>query len=144
MFVTDRPPDPHRAERLARAARAAQALSEVLWEVLREELTDPRAEPVAELAEQLVAVASTIVSLSRWDVAGPHPGRWEPGERPVAGVSGESAPAGSEPAEGERFAAVLVDELAAHEDVEISSTRASRRTGTPADEPPWGSVGPAS
>lgn len=53
------------AERLARAARAAQSLSEALWQALHEELGDPRAERVIELSERLVEVAATVASLAR-------------------------------------------------------------------------------
>ncbi len=50
---------------MARAARAAQQLSDVLWETLQEELGDaPRVERVRELSERLVEVSSTVVLLA--------------------------------------------------------------------------------
>jgi GGDEF domain-containing protein len=57
--------DPRLAERLTRAARAAQTLSETLWEALHEELNDPRAQRVAELSEQLGEIAAIVASLAR-------------------------------------------------------------------------------
>jgi GGDEF domain-containing protein len=55
---------PAAAERLARAARAAQQLSDVLWETLQEELHDHRAERARELSERLVEVSSTVALLA--------------------------------------------------------------------------------
>ncbi|MFZ2113767.1 MAG: diguanylate cyclase [Solirubrobacteraceae bacterium] len=53
------------AERLVRAARAAQQLSDVLWETLQEELHGgPHAERVRELSERLVEVSSTVALLA--------------------------------------------------------------------------------
>jgi hypothetical protein len=57
------------AERLARAARAARELSEVLWETLEEELSprseqSPRAQQVTELSERVAAVSSTVAALA--------------------------------------------------------------------------------
>jgi GGDEF domain-containing protein len=57
--------DPRLAERLTRAARAAQTLSETLWEALHEELADPRAQRVAELSERLGEVTATVALLAR-------------------------------------------------------------------------------
>jgi GGDEF domain-containing protein len=51
-------------ERLARAARAAQQLCDVLWETLHEELHAPHAGRVKELSERLVEVSSTVASLA--------------------------------------------------------------------------------
>jgi GGDEF domain-containing protein len=66
--VRDQPdhsiPSSTAAERLARAARAAQQLSDVLWETLQEELADPNAERVKDLSERLVEVSSTVVVLA--------------------------------------------------------------------------------
>ncbi len=56
--------NPRRAERLVRAARAAQALSETLWEELHEELGDPTRGRVAELSERLADVSATIALLA--------------------------------------------------------------------------------
>jgi GGDEF domain-containing protein len=53
------------AERLLRAARAAQQLSDVLWETLQEELSGgPHAERVRELSGRLVEVSSTVALLA--------------------------------------------------------------------------------
>jgi GGDEF domain-containing protein len=57
--------NPRSAERLTRAARAAQALSETLWEALHEELTDPTARRVAELSQRLTDVSATVALLVR-------------------------------------------------------------------------------
>jgi GGDEF domain-containing protein len=67
--VRDQPdqsiPSQAAAERLARAARAAQQLSDVLWETLQEELDGgPHAERVRELSERLVGVSSTVALLA--------------------------------------------------------------------------------
>jgi GGDEF domain-containing protein len=51
------------AERLTRAARAAQQLCDTLWESLHEELRDPSEERVRELSERLAAVSSTVALL---------------------------------------------------------------------------------
>ncbi len=59
--------DPRLAERLTRAGRAAQALSETLWETLQEELADPRPEHVAELSAKLGEVVAVLASLARVD-----------------------------------------------------------------------------
>ena len=66
--MSDDFPDPRLAERLTRAGRAAQTLSETLWEALLQELADPRPERVAELSEQLGAVAAVVASLARVDL----------------------------------------------------------------------------
>jgi GGDEF domain-containing protein len=65
--VTDDFPDPRLAERLTRAGRAAQALSETLWEALQDELSHPGSERVAELSGQLGEVAAVVASLARVD-----------------------------------------------------------------------------
>jgi GGDEF domain-containing protein len=93
--------DPRRAERLVRAARAAHALSETLWEALHEELGDPGAERVAQLSEQLGEVAATIASLARVSADAREPG--EPAdtrvrETPAAAASARAA-SGAAPAE---------------------------------------------
>ncbi len=51
------------AERLTRAAHAAQQLCDTLWESLREELRDPNEERVRELSERLASVSSTVALL---------------------------------------------------------------------------------
>jgi GGDEF domain-containing protein len=71
MAVTDDHPSPRVTERLARAARAAQALSETLWEALHEELADPRSRRVLELSERLAEVPTALVALARGDSRGP-------------------------------------------------------------------------
>lgn len=66
------------AERLVRAARAAQQLSDVLWETLQEELSGgPYAERVRELSGRLVEVSSTVALLA---------------SAPGAGATGSDAP----------------------------------------------------
>jgi GGDEF domain-containing protein len=124
--VSDDFPNPRLAERLTRAARAAQALSETLWEALQEELVDPRSGRVAELSEQLGEVAAVVASLARVDVRV----REKPAEPVNAGtveqelriarattygepLSEKPAPSG-EPAEAlvSPSPAVLIDELA--------------------------------
>ncbi len=66
------------AERLLRAARAAQQLSDVLWETLQEELSGgPQAERVTELSGRLVEVSSTVALLAG---------------APGAGATGSGAP----------------------------------------------------
>jgi GGDEF domain-containing protein len=52
------------AERLARAARAAQQLCDVLWEALHEELRHPNAERITQLSERLAEVSSTVAMLA--------------------------------------------------------------------------------
>jgi GGDEF domain-containing protein len=71
--VDDDFPDPRLAERLTRAGRAAQTLSETLWEALLQELADPRPERVAELSEQLGEVAAVVASLARVDLRAREP-----------------------------------------------------------------------
>jgi diguanylate cyclase (GGDEF)-like protein len=108
--------------RLTRAARAAQTLSETLWEALHEELSDPRAQRVAELSEQLGELAAIVASLARADVG--------VGEAPAAPAQPEShaprmthdEPSTREPSVSQPWEppeslqplspAVLVDELA--------------------------------
>ncbi len=57
--------NPRSAERLVRAARAAQVLSETLWEALHEELTDPSERRVAELSVRLADVSAAVALLAR-------------------------------------------------------------------------------
>jgi GGDEF domain-containing protein len=64
--MTDDFIDLHTGERLARAARAAQTLSETLWEALNEEFgAAPRRDHVAGLSERLADVSLVIASLAR-------------------------------------------------------------------------------
>ena len=63
--MSEEPINPRSAERLTRAARAAQALSETLWEALHEELTDPMQRRVAELSQRLTDVSATVALLAR-------------------------------------------------------------------------------
>jgi GGDEF domain-containing protein len=113
--------DPRLAERLARAARAAQTLSETLWEALHEELAAPRSQRVAELSERLGEVAATVASLARAGApvqeAPVAPVEPEPRMVPVAD---DKQPTGEPPATREPLStAVLVDELATEEPSEI-------------------------
>jgi GGDEF domain-containing protein len=57
--------NPRVAERLVRAARAAHALSETLWEALHEELSAPEARRVAELSARLADVSAAVELLAR-------------------------------------------------------------------------------
>ncbi|HEY3866264.1 MAG TPA: diguanylate cyclase [Solirubrobacteraceae bacterium] len=117
--------DPRLAERLTRAARAAQTLSETLWEALREELADPRSERVAEISERLGEVAAVVASLAHVDARAreetAEPVKAEPVEQELRvarattygePLSEKHAPSG-EPAETQTSPspAVLIDEL---------------------------------
>ncbi len=127
--MSDDSPDPRLAERLQRAARAARALSETLWEALQEELADPRSERVTELSQQLGEVAAVLVSLARVDARvreePAEPVNTEPLEREsrVARATTYGEPLSEEPAQfgeptetqGSPSPAVLIDELAAAE-----------------------------
>ena len=157
--------DPRLAERLTRAARAAQALSETLWEALLQELADPRSERVAELSKQLGEVAAVVASLAQVDARAREPE--EPAEPRVERATYEEPRAGRarseeyekpqgppvappappwEPPETEMppvspVLAVLIDELAAAE----TPTRAGARP-EPAREsaaPPLAGAQPA-
>jgi len=123
--MSDDFPDPRSAERLTRAARAAQTLSETLWEALHEELNDPRQQRVAELIQQLREIAATLGSLAhvREPIASEEPEpraarpRDEPTtEKPSPAQSSETfvplSPAPSPEAPSPLSPAVLIDELA--------------------------------
>lgn len=119
--MSDDPIDPRTAERLARAARAAQALSETLWEALHEELTAPADQRVAELSARLADVTTTVALLARLDsgIASPDESSTRPvspvePEPPAARVIHEQAPASGReaPVAQEPSMAVIVDELA--------------------------------
>jgi GGDEF domain-containing protein len=135
--VHDEPLNPRVAERLTRAARAAQALSEALWEGLHEELNDPRSARVTQLSERLADVSLAVASLARANdrADDPRTAGQEPEQEPAAparmssptGVPAESdhpvavvihdgspgAPIREAPAVQERpSVAILVDELA--------------------------------
>lgn len=71
------------AERLKRAACAAQQLCDTLWESLHDELQNPSEERVRELSERLAAVSSTVALLVT--VAPPATDR-------LAGASSEAFP----------------------------------------------------
>jgi GGDEF domain-containing protein len=135
--VSDVPISPRSADRLTRAARAAQALSETLWEELHEELSDPSAARVAALSERLAEVSATVGLLARADAGSPAasaapvsppPPPVKP-RAPVGRVIHEEPSARSEPpttaqepptARESPSAAVLVDELASPEPPEIA------------------------
>jgi hypothetical protein len=73
--MTDDSLDAVLAERLTRAAHAAQDLCDVLWEALHEELSDrspsgPRAQRVAELSERVTDVSSTVAALASYATPG--------------------------------------------------------------------------
>jgi GGDEF domain-containing protein len=118
--VSDDPLDPRLAERLTRAARAAQTLSETLWEALDEELTDPRGQRVAEFSQRLGDVAAIVALLAQVEARVPEapalpvePGSVEP-ESDVARVTHDEPPPprGSFAPEVPVSVAVLIDELA--------------------------------
>jgi GGDEF domain-containing protein len=117
--------NPRSAERLARAARAAQSLSETLWEALHEELTDPAGRRVAELSQRLADVSATVALLAQVDAGSPAASAApvEPVEpqSPAARVMPEEAPSRRESpvARESPSMAVIVDELAPQESSEI-------------------------
>ncbi len=103
--MSDDSPNPRVAERLARAARAAQALSETLWEALNEELVDPSTQRIAELAERLSEVPATVALLARCDSHGQGPSSH--GQGHSSHGQGHSSSHGQDPSS----IAVLVDDL---------------------------------
>ena len=124
--------NPRSAERLARAARAAQTLSETLWEALHEELTAPSEPRVAELSRRLADVSATVALLAQVDAGSPAvPEASAPSvepESPAARVIHEEAPPRRESPmarespmvqESSSSMAVIVDELAPRESPEI-------------------------
>jgi GGDEF domain-containing protein len=131
--------NPRTAERLARAARAAQALSETLWEALHEELTAPAEQRVAALSERLVDVSATVALLARVDSGVCSPG--ESSVAPMPSVEPESsaarviheqapAPWRESPMAQESSMAVIIDELAPRQapEIEIRDERAEAAT----------------
>jgi GGDEF domain-containing protein len=87
-------------ERLARAARAAHALSDALWETLHEELAcAPHAERTRDLAQRLADVCSTIALLAAPPEGPPDGAPDAPPELPRSGESPLEPPAPS-PEEG--------------------------------------------
>jgi hypothetical protein len=73
--MTDESLDAVLAERLTRAARAAQDLCDVLWETLCEELSDrsangPRAQRVADLSERVADISATVAALASYATPG--------------------------------------------------------------------------
>ncbi len=108
--MSDTPINPRTTERLTRAARAAQALSETLWEALHEELTAPAEQRVAELSERLVDVSATVALLARLDSDVSSPS--ESSAAPVPPVEPESSAAPAPPVEPESAAARVIHEQA--------------------------------
>jgi hypothetical protein len=126
MIVADDSLEAVMAERLTRAARAAQDLCDVLWEALHEELSDraangPRAQRVADLSERVANVSATVMALVRY--AKPAVDEREPSptvELPTAPESEPepavvSAPTRTPPAATGVSDAVIVDERAEQE-----------------------------
>jgi GGDEF domain-containing protein len=116
--------NPRSAERLTRAARAAQALSETLWEALHEELADPTGRRVAELSQRLADVSATVALLALVDPGPPAVPEPEPPvepQPPATRVAPEEAPLRQEsPSVRESSSlAVIVDELAPEGSSEI-------------------------
>jgi GGDEF domain-containing protein len=115
--VSDDTMNPRGVDRLARAARAAQALSETLWEALHEELTDPDKRRVAELSERLADISAIVALLARVDPGSPAVPELAPPvepEPPVDRATHEEPPPRREPppAREPSSIAVIVDELA--------------------------------
>jgi|HubBroStandDraft_2_1064218.scaffolds.fasta_scaffold33522_3 hypothetical protein len=128
MTVADDSLEAVMAERLTRAARAAQDLCDVLWEALHEELSDrslngPRAQRVADLSERVAGVSATVMALVCY--ARPEGALHEasPAVEPSAPPEPAAAPAPSAAAEATvtprpsavaapRSKAVIVDERA--------------------------------
>jgi GGDEF domain-containing protein len=126
-------------DRLARAARAAQALSEALWEALHEELTAPAEQRVVELSERLADVSASVALLARVDSGISSPGESSAAPVPpvepepsAARVTHEEAPAPwrESPVTQESSMAVIVDELAPSQapEIEIRDERAEAPT----------------
>ncbi len=123
--MTDLISDPRLTDRLARGARAARSLSEVVWEAIEEELAGARADHLADLSERLAAISSTLAVLVR-TTGEPDGSSWSPqGESPEAARTPEAPPTRESPSagdadraprphhdDGDRPVAVLVDELA--------------------------------
>jgi GGDEF domain-containing protein len=90
--VSEHIPDAPLDERLARAAQAAQALSDALWEALHDELAagGPLArhssERTVELSERLAGVAGAVALL-----AGSHPSTGSLGRTSLEGDMGEAS-----------------------------------------------------
>jgi GGDEF domain-containing protein len=126
--------NPRSAERLTRAARAAQTLSETLWEALHEELLDrseigQRGQRAAELSERLAEIAMAVAALARVDARQPARTDAQQPARPDAPPSPEhDSPRQTPPAVVPQApsVAVLVDELAPAGEEEL----------LPAPEPP--------
>jgi GGDEF domain-containing protein len=90
--MSDEPMNPRVAERLTRAAQAAQALSETLWEALHEELSDPRSQRVVELSERLADIPMTVASLARMDARPPASAAASPADTAGGASGGPVAP----------------------------------------------------
>jgi hypothetical protein len=127
MPVTEDSLDAVLADRLTRAARAAQDLCDVLWEALHEELSDrspngPRAQRVADLSERVADVSSTVSALAGYARRGvparepsapaePAPGL-EPSLAPEPSSAAPEPPAVSTLPVATSSGAVIVDEHA--------------------------------
>jgi GGDEF domain-containing protein len=155
---------PSSTERLSRGARAAQSLSEALWETLHEAVAEHRTGGAAELCERLAEISLAVASLADAEhrpppesrqaaerpreveqvrARGPVPGSAVP--KPVVpkpDVSGPvvsgpvvSGPVVSEPDVPEPVtAAVLVDELAGRDPVEARGASRSESQARPSIE----------
>jgi GGDEF domain-containing protein len=127
--VSEKSMNPRSAERLARAARAAQALSETLWEALHEELSGPMRPRVGELSQRLADVSATVALLARVDASSPSvpevpaPGvATPPPQSPAARAIHQAPPPPPRESPISRESssmAVLVDELAPREAPEL-------------------------
>ncbi len=123
--------NPRNAERLTRAARAAQALSETLWDALHEELAGPTGQRVAELSQRLADVSATVALLARVDPGSPAPPEPAPPaepEPPPARDDETPLPQESPSAREASSLAMIVDELAPEgsSEIEIRDERGER------------------
>jgi hypothetical protein len=145
------------AERLTRAARAAQDLCDVLWEVLHGELSDrarngPRAQRVADLSERVADISSTVAVLARNAASdealdGPSPAvepsaLSEPAVAPepsaVARSTAMYGPAAMSSAVPPRSEAMIVDERAEEESERIAAVEQPAAVEPPVGEQPVG------
>jgi GGDEF domain-containing protein len=128
--------NPRIAERLTRAARAAQTLSETLWEAFHEELIDPRPRRVAELSQRLADVAQSIASLSRVDATAQSPPTdATPRAEGAEGAGGPDRPAERRPpAMAEQRSPVAAAEPASH----LARAESGSESGSYDAPPPLG------
>lgn len=153
--MADDPLEAAVADRLARAARAAQDLCDVLWEVLHGELSDrarsgPRAQRVVDLSERVTDISSTVAMLAH-DAALDETLHQElaPADEPSApsapvvapepSAAARSAavpgPATMSSAAPPRSEAVIVDERAEEESERVAAVEQPSAVEHPVDDP---------